>query len=168
MLWRRLGRAGAVGSMRAPTWHFEAAWEGERGGSGGEWRAAERGTRVRDWGGGGGAGGLGEVDGGALEGGVWHHVGVVETDHLGVVGWSLWFDAPALLRRHIHILARIRPPAPPQPQRLAACGPGAGLRVRAGHAHRGSVVCRAGPHWAGRHFRALRSDGRSGLCYGGS
>ena len=68
MLWRRLGRAGAVGSMRAPTWHFEAAWEGERGGSGGEWRAAERGTRVRDWGGGGGAGGLGSVDGGALEG----------------------------------------------------------------------------------------------------
>ena len=65
--------------------------------------------RVRDWGGGGGAGGLGEVDGGALEGGVWHHVGVVETDHLGVVGWSLWFDAPALLRRHLHILARIRP-----------------------------------------------------------
>ena len=109
MLWRRLGRAGAVGSMRAPTWHFEAAWEGERGGSGGEWRAAERGTRVRDWGGGGRAGGLGSVDGGALEGGVWHHVGVVETDHLGVVGWSLWFDAPTLLRRHLHILARIRP-----------------------------------------------------------
>ena len=110
---RRRVRARECGSMRAPTWRLEPAGEGEGGGGGGEWRAAERGTRVRDWGGGGRAGGLGSVDGGALEGGVWHHVGVVETDHLGVVGWSLWFDAPALLRRHIHILARIRPPRPP-------------------------------------------------------
>ena len=99
-------------SMRSPTWRLVRAGGGDGGDS--EWRAEERGTLVRDWGGvGPTAVGVGTVEGAELAGGVWHHLGVLETDHLGAVGWSVWFHVARFYRRHLALLARIPPYMPP-------------------------------------------------------
>jgi hypothetical protein len=47
---------------------------------------------------------------------VWHHLGVLETDHLGAVGWSVWFDAARFYRHHLALLARLPPAGPPPTQ----------------------------------------------------
>jgi hypothetical protein len=97
--------------MRAPTWRL-ALLEGD-GPGGREWRLEERETALVDLSAAGPtAGWEGAVEPWSLEGGVWHDLGQLQVDHLGVVGWSLWFDAAAFYENHIALLNRLRVFAP--------------------------------------------------------